>query len=108
MKKLSITVYGADEKCQSCLHLPSAKETFEWLEAAVSRKFSESVIAYRYVEIDKQVENALDKKLAEAIKNGEYMYPLVAVNGEVVAEGSPKLKDIFMKIEQWIENNPVI
>ncbi|MFC0559499.1 YuzD family protein [Halalkalibacter alkalisediminis] len=97
---VKITVYGAEEKCASCIHLPSAKETMEWLEAAITRKFPETSFDFTYIDIDHPGEEEIDIKFAEAIKDDEYFYPLVVLEDEVVAEGNPKLKDIYGKIEQ--------
>ena len=38
-KKIEIQVYGAEQICASCVNLPSSKDTCEWLEAALQRKF---------------------------------------------------------------------
>lgn len=102
-----MTVFGAEEKCASCIHLPSARETMEWLDAAISRKFPELKLKIEYVDIDKPGEDELHVRLAESIRDDEYFYPLVLLNDEIVAEGNPNLKDIFAKIEKWNENNPV-
>ncbi len=99
MEAYTITVYGAEEKCSSCIHLPSARETFDWLEAAITRKYPEKRFRFQYVDIDQPVDEAHEKYVA-AIRRDEYMYPLVTINGEVVGEGNPKLKDIFQKIER--------
>ncbi|TWI60109.1 disulfide oxidoreductase YuzD [Halalkalibacter nanhaiisediminis] len=107
MKVLSMTVFGAEEKCASCIHLPSARETMEWLDAAISRKFPEVSLKIEYVDIDMPGEDELHVRLAESIRDDEYFYPLVLLNDEIVAEGNPNLKDIFAKIEKWNENNPV-
>lgn len=39
-KKVAIQVYGAEQICASCVGAPSSKDTFEWLKAALSRKYS--------------------------------------------------------------------
>lgn len=101
MEAILMTVFGAEEKCASCVHLPSARETMEWLEAAISRKFPELTVKTNYVDIDAPGEDELHVRLAEAIQEEEYFYPLVVLNGEIVAEGNPNLKEIFKKIEQW-------
>lgn len=95
---VELTVYGADIKCASCINLPSAKETLEWIEAAVSRKYPNESISFRYVDLHAP-ETESDQKYTEAILNDEYFYPLVVINDEVVGEGNPKLKDIYEKIE---------
>jgi disulfide oxidoreductase YuzD len=38
---VEIILYGAEQLCPSCVNLPSSKETFEWLQAAIARKFPE-------------------------------------------------------------------
>ncbi|MCM3760458.1 YuzD family protein [Alkalihalobacillus oceani] len=98
---LTLTVFGAEEKCASCVHLPSAKETFEWLEAAISRKFPDIPFTAVYVDIETSAMNAWQKKMAEAIQDEEYFYPLVTVNEHIVAEGNPNLKLVFAEIEKW-------
>jgi disulfide oxidoreductase YuzD len=94
-----ITVYGAEAPCPSCLHSPSSRETKEWLDAAIRRKFPNSNIQVRYVDVY-QSETEEDKKFTEKILNDEYFYPLVVSNGQVIGEGDPKLKNIFAFIEQ--------
>ena len=44
MKEIEIEVYGAEQICASCVNLPSSKDTCEWLEAALTRKFPEQTI----------------------------------------------------------------
>ncbi|UJW59822.1 YuzD family protein [Bacillus sp. A116_S68] len=98
MKELRLTVYGAEVKCQSCINLPSAMETKEWLEAAVKRKFPETTIHFVYCDIFKPTTTE-EKIFSEKIQNEDYFYPLVVINNEVVAEGNPKLRAVFEKIE---------
>ncbi|GAE33282.1 YuzD family protein [Halalkalibacter akibai] len=97
---MKITVYGAEQKCASCIHLPSAKETMEWLEAAITRKYPEVEFDFEYVDIDEPGPDQTHIEFADAIKDDEYFYPLVVLENEVVAEGNPKLKEIYEKIEQ--------
>lgn len=102
MSAIDLTVYGAEVKCASCVNLPTAKETMEWLEAAVTRKFPEADIHFRYIDIhDPKTDQ--DVKYAEAILEDEYFYPLVVMGAEVIGEGNPKLKDIFEKIESLLK-----
>ncbi|WP_280769398.1 DUF1462 family protein [Salipaludibacillus daqingensis] len=103
LNNVHITVYGAEVKCASCIHLPSALETKEWLEAAIHRKFPDyDRININYCDIDtpKTDEQQLfSKKILEDI----YFYPLVVINGDVVAEGNPRLPVIFEKITNEAE-----
>lgn len=99
MNPVQIKVYGAEQKCASCIHLPSAKETMEWLDAALTRKFPDQALRFTYVDIEDHPHSDEDKAWAEAILNDEYFYPLVLINGEVSAEGDPHLPSLVKKIE---------
>jgi disulfide oxidoreductase YuzD len=96
---LIIKVYGAEQKCASCVHLPSAKETAEWLEAAISRKFPNTVFQVLYIDMEKP-ENEADQAFSLRIIEEDLFYPVVVIDGEVVAEGNPNLKTIYSIIEQ--------
>ncbi|WP_143521753.1 DUF1462 family protein, partial [Pseudomonas sp. 2995-3] len=68
---ITITVYGAEEKCASCIHLPSALETMEWLEAAVKRKYPTGNFQFVYCDIE--VPNTEEQKeYSEKILEDEY------------------------------------
>lgn len=99
MNVLDIVVYGSDAPCQSCLHAPSPKETMEWIEAAVTRKYPEQSLAVRYVDLN-QPETEQDRSFCERILTDEFFYPLVVINGEVAGEGDPRLKTIYQMIEK--------
>ncbi|KZE67719.1 disulfide oxidoreductase [Fictibacillus phosphorivorans] len=96
---LIIKVYGAEQKCASCVHLPSAKETAEWLEAAISRKFPTTDFQVLYIDMEKPG-NEADQAFSVRIIEEDLFYPVVVIDGEVVAEGNPNLKTIYSKIEQ--------
>nr|WP_184664014.1 YuzD family protein [Texcoconibacillus texcoconensis] len=98
---IEVTVYGAEMKCASCVHLPSAKETQEWLEAAVTRKFPNISISFIYCDITSpQTEE--QRQFSKKILDEEFLYPLVVINSDPIAEGNPRLKKIFEKIESLI------
>lgn len=99
-KRLKVFVYGAEVLCPSCVNLPSTKDTCEWLEAALTRKFPQQPFHIEYVDIYQEHEDEEKKEFAEKIANDEYFYPLVVINGEVVGEGSPKLKVIYAEMEK--------
>ncbi|MCE7793029.1 YuzD family protein [Salipaludibacillus sp. CUR1] len=99
MNPVYITVYGAEQKCASCIHLPSALETKEWLEAAITRKFPDYPITVEYCDI-KQPKTEEERSFSEKILEDEYFYPLVVLNGEVAGEGNPRLSAIYGLIEQ--------
>lgn len=48
---VEIIIYGAEQICASCFHLPSSKDTYEWLEAAISRKFPGQPFGISYVDL---------------------------------------------------------
>ncbi len=96
---VEVTVYGTEELCASCVHLPSAKETAEWLEAALARKYGDGACVVRYCDFQK-AETKQDQYWAKRIIEEDLWYPLVVISGEIVGEGSPKLKDLYNKLEE--------
>ncbi|MFE8702353.1 YuzD family protein [Cytobacillus sp. FJAT-54145] len=101
VKEVEVSVYGAEVLCPSCVNLPSSKETFEWLEAAISRKFPNQPFKISYIDIYNPP-NDEDKKLfAERVIEEDMFYPVVLVEQEVVGEGNPKLKTIYAELEKY-------
>ncbi|QDI91314.1 DUF1462 family protein [Salicibibacter halophilus] len=94
---ITITVYGAEKKCASCVNLPSAWETKEWLEALLNRKYESQRLSFDYIDIE-QPKSGHEAFVRHMIED-DRMYPLVTINGDVVAEGNPKLKDIYSKMD---------
>ncbi|MDY0408782.1 YuzD family protein [Virgibacillus soli] len=90
-----ITIYGAEQICASCVGAPGSKDTYEWLQAAIGRKYDTNHISYQYIDIDKPMQEEKHIEIVEKILQDEYFYPLVTVNGEIVAEGIPKLKTVY-------------
>ncbi|MFC0523880.1 DUF1462 family protein [Pontibacillus salicampi] len=99
MGKAIVTVYGAEQKCASCVNLPSARETYDWLEAAISRKFESTEVQFVYIDIDHPHTEEEHRYYIQRIVDEEYFYPLVVVNGEVVGEGNPRLKSIYAALQ---------
>ena len=98
--KAIIEVYGADVICASCVNAPSSKDTYEWLQAAVSRKFPNQEVEYRFINIEGALENERDIDYAERIQEDEFFYPLVLVNDEVVGEGYVQIKPVYEALEK--------
>lgn len=97
-QEAQIKVYGSEQPCPSCLHSPSSKETFEWLNAALSRKYPNQPITIHYIDIE---EPSLESDpYVESIQNGDIFYPAVVINGVLVGEGNPQLKTIFAELEK--------
>jgi disulfide oxidoreductase YuzD len=103
MKKIEVEIvlYGADQLCPSCVNLPSSKETFEWLEAAITRKFPDQPVKMTYVDIHQPPEEILKFNFATKVINEDMFYPVVVIKGKVVGEGNPRLKTIFSELEKY-------
>ncbi|WP_102345015.1 YuzD family protein [Bacillus sp. Marseille-P3661] len=97
-KQVTIDVYGSDVPCSSCLHSPSSKDTFEWIQAALSRKFPNQPFIINYIDIEKATSK--DDLILKQIIEGKVFYPAVVINGELVAEGDPRLKTIYEAMEK--------
>lgn len=99
---LEIIVYGADQICASCVSLPSSKETVQWLEAAISRKFPDQPFQLSFVDLLCPPSNDQAKvAFAQKIIDEELFYPVVVIGGKIVGEGSPRLKVIFAEMEKF-------
>ena len=98
---MEILVFGAEQLCASCVQMPSAKDTAEWLQAALTRRLGEGIYV-RYVDIEGSL-SAEEQNWAERILAGEYFYPLVVYRNQVIGEGNPKLTEI----ENHIKNEAI-
>ncbi|WP_020007830.1 YuzD family protein [Salinicoccus albus] len=98
--KYVVNVYGRDVLCASCVNAPGSKETYEWLQAILDRKYPERDINYNYIDMDRE-ENLTDydQDIIERIDDDELFYPLVAINDEIVQDGHVQLKPI----KRWFE-----
>ncbi len=94
-----IEIFGADIICASCVNAPSSKDTYEWLEAAISRKYPNQPFTIRYIDIESQLTEERDQDYARRIQDDEFFYPLVLINDEVVGEGYIQLKPVIDKLE---------
>jgi len=100
VKNTIIEVFGAEIICASCVNAPSSKDTYEWLQAAISRKYPNQPFTIRYVDIEQPSDNERDKEWIEKIQNDELFYPLVLINDEVVGEGYIQIQPIFSTLEK--------
>ncbi|GGC81446.1 putative disulfide oxidoreductase YuzD [Thalassobacillus devorans] len=102
MKKDSVQliVYGADQVCASCVNSPGSKETYEWLQAAISRKYGEEGIHYKYIDIYSNPKNEEHQHYIQQLLDDELFYPLVVLDGEIVGEGNPRLKTIYQALDE--------
>ncbi|MBS7345031.1 MAG: YuzD family protein [Caryophanon sp.] len=95
----TIEIYGADILCASCVNAPSSKDTYEWLDAAIRRKYPAHHFIIRYIDIENDVQTERDADYAARIQDDEFFYPLVLINDEVIGEGYIQLKPVFTKLE---------
>lgn len=99
-KQAKIEVFGANIICASCVNAPSSKDTYEWLEAAVRRKYPKQPFTIEYIDIDTRQEDERKSTIAEKVRNDEYFYPLVMINEEMIGEGHIQLKPVFSSLEK--------
>ncbi|ASK62867.1 disulfide oxidoreductase [Virgibacillus phasianinus] len=98
-KKVVITVYGAEQICASCVGAPGSKDTYEWLQAAIGRKYADGDLNYHYINIDQPQTEEKHATMVERIFEEDLFYPIVFVNDELVAEGIPRLKTIYQALD---------
>lgn len=96
-----IEVFGADIICASCLHAPSSKDTFEWLQAAINRKYPNQPYDIKYIDIHSDQKNDRQRNISEQVRNDEYFYPLVLINDKIIGEGQIQLKSVFAELEKY-------
>lgn len=97
---ITIEIYGASVQCASCVNAPSSKDTYEWLQAAIDRKYPNALYTITYIDIEQPIENEHHAKWAQRIIDDEFFYPLVLVNDEVIGEGYIQLKPVFQVLER--------
>ncbi len=100
-KEIEITVQGMEELCASCVHLPSSRETYEWLEAAISRKYPNQPFIMSYVDLQSPPDDEKKKAFAKRVIEEDMFYPVVLVEEVIVGEGNPKLKEIYKEMEKY-------
>ena len=102
MTKVSVVVYGADIICASCVNAPTSKNTFEWIQPLLQRKYPDINFQFTYIDIEKQTENLTDhdEQYIEQIQNDELFYPLVTMNDEYVADGYIQTKQLTKFIDE--------
>jgi len=101
IQKIELCVYGADILCPSCVNLPSSKETYEWLQAAIARKYPNQPFDITYIDIYNPPNNSEQQEFAKRVIEEAMFYPVVVIHGEIVGEGNPKLKTIYKEMEKY-------
>lgn len=97
---VKIEIYGAEVVCASCVNAPSSKDTYEWLQAAIDRKYPGHAYEIEYIDIYEDNLEGHRAEIAEKVRNDEYFYPLVMINDEMIGEGYIQLKPVFTKLEE--------
>ncbi|MFJ8257821.1 YuzD family protein [Peribacillus asahii] len=97
---IDIQVYGAEQICASCVNLPSSKDTCEWLESALQRKFPNQPFSITYIDIHHPPASTKEKEFSLKIIEEDLFYPLVLIEDEIVAEGNVRLKTVVDKMIQ--------
>src|SRR5699024_700566 len=97
--KTVLKVYGRKQICASCVGAPSSCDIFKWLKAAIDRKYDTSKMNYEYIDIDKPQENEQEARFIEQMEEEDWLYPLVTLNGSIIAEGIPHIKKIYQAVD---------
>lgn len=100
-KILSIEIFGANNVCASCVNAPTSKDTYEWLQAAIDRKYPNQLYKITYIDIQKPIDNERQQDFANRVLDDEFFYPLVMIEGEIVGEGYIQLKPVFAELEKY-------
>ena len=99
--KYVVNVYGRDVICASCVNAPGSKDTYDWLQAVLGRKYPDHDLHFNYIDMDRD-ENLsdYDEEIIGRINDDELFYPLVAINDEIVQDGYVQLKPI----QKWMDS----
>lgn len=101
LNQVEICVYGAEVLCPSCVNMPSSKETYDWLDAAVGRKFPNQPFTITYIDIFNPPADVEKAEFANRVIEEDMFYPVVVINGEIVGEGNPRLKTVYAELEKY-------
>ncbi|WP_088006530.1 YuzD family protein [Indiicoccus explosivorum] len=99
-KEISIEVYGAETVCASCVNAPSSIDTYEWLQAAIARKYPNQPFSIEYIDIEKPQQEERKQEIIRQILDDEFFYPLVLIENEVAGEGYVRLKPVCQELEK--------
>ena len=107
MTKVSVVVYGADVVCASCVNAPTSRNTFEWIQSLLERKYPDIQFEYTYIDFQKQTENLSDhdQHYIEQLEEDELFYPLITMNDEYVADGYIQTKQLTNFVDKHFANN---
>ncbi|MGN1400244.1 MAG: YuzD family protein [Bacillus sp. (in: firmicutes)] len=100
-EQVEIVIYGAEQICASCVNLPSSKDTYEWLQAALTRKFPGQSFTITYIDIMEEQDEPARAAFSKKVIEEDLFYPVVVIKDTIVAEGNPKLKHIVAEMEKY-------
>ncbi|WP_071393681.1 YuzD family protein [Bacillus tuaregi] len=100
-KVVEMAVYGAEQICASCVNLPSSKDTYEWLEAAVKRKFPNQPFTYTYIDLFEPTDDEEKQRMIKKIIEEDLFYPVVVIEGNIVDEGNIRLKNVYAELKKY-------
>ncbi|WP_428911160.1 YuzD family protein [Niallia sp. Krafla_26] len=100
-KEVEIAIFGAEQICASCVNLPSSIDTYEWLQAAISRKFPNQPFRFTYTDIFQPPDDEEKKRFAQKVIDEDLFYPVILVEGKIVGEGNARLKTIYAELEKY-------
>lgn len=99
-KQVTISVYGREQICANCVGAPSSWETYEWLQAAINRKYKGEFLDFEYIDIDKKQVIQKHKEFITKIEEDDLFWPVILVNDEIVSEGIPHLKQVYKALDE--------
>jgi disulfide oxidoreductase YuzD len=82
------------------VNAPTSKDTYEWLQAAINRKYPNQLYKITYIDIQKPIDNERQQDLANRVLEEEFFYPLVLIEDEVVGEGYIQINSVFAELEK--------
>ncbi len=82
------------------MNAPTSKDTYEWLQAAIDRKYPNQPYKITYIDIQQPIDNERQQDIANRVLDDEFFYPLVMIEGEVVGEGNIQLNPVFAELEK--------
>jgi len=101
MQPIVIQVYGTEILCASCVNLPSALETKEWLESLLLRKYPEKNFTFQYIDFENPSTSDVSViEFCEMMKREDRIYPLVKIGDEIVSEGQVLVKRLYSFIDK--------
>ncbi|WP_260859274.1 DUF1462 family protein, partial [Siminovitchia fortis] len=96
-----ILLYPPQHISASSLNLPSSNQTYQSLQAPISPKFPHHPFKITYIHIFNPPQQKLLKQFAHRLIQQHLFYPLLTIDDEIIAEGNPRLKDVYRKMEEY-------